>query len=100
MKVPEFADYTAKTKDDDGDEHESTVRAHVVTKDTAGAYNTRVGSENVPEGSVLVETDRPGVYDVHTADAWKTTGYASKSAAGASSGGARKTASARSSSKR
>lgn len=76
MKPIDFKEFTAKVKDNDGDEHESTVLAHVVTNDTQGrSVATRTGSYETVEGNVLVQTDRPGVYDVLSADAWKGTGY-------------------------
>jgi len=75
----EFKDYTATYEDADGDKHKSTVRAHVVTEATAGTVVTRTGTQDVDKGSVIVETDRPGVYDVLSADDWKGTGYGSAS---------------------
>lgn len=51
--------------------HDGTpVRAHVVTDDTAGEVNTMVGAREVRKGDVLVESDRPGQYDVYNADMW------------------------------
>lgn len=76
-KEMEFRDYTARVEDSDGDPHESTVRAHVVNDDTKDReIVTRVGTQVVAKDHVLVETDAPGVYDVLTPDAWKSTGYA------------------------
>lgn len=92
MKELDFQEYTASYEDSDGDKHESTVRAAVIRKDDVyyedketGNRHTRevvtpTGSRKVQEGDVFVETDRPGVYDYLTADAWKGTGYGSKSA--------------------
>jgi len=87
MKNLEFKDYTGVVKDADGDEHSTTVRAAVVTDETARVKNdqgnpiarevmTPTGARPVAVGDVLVETDRPGVYDYLTADAWASTGYA------------------------
>lgn len=77
----EFQEYTAVGKDANGDDVELTTRAHVVTSDTAGEVNVRgLGAQNVPAGSVLVETDRPGVYDVITGKDWESMGLASASA--------------------
>lgn len=98
-KELDFQDYKATTEDADGDKHESTVRAAVVTKETATVKNadgrdvprevvTPTGSRTVQVGDVLVETDRPGVYDYLGADAWASTGYgkgAAKKAASAAS---------------
>lgn len=85
-KELDFQDYKATVEDSDGDKHESTVRAAVVTKETATVKNadgrdvprevvTPTGSRTVQVGDVLVETDRPGVYDYLGADAWASTGY-------------------------
>lgn len=82
----DFQDYTATVTDDDGDEHESTVRAAVVTEDLVyikdqNGNNVRrevmtpTGGRQVSKGDVYVETDRPGVYDYLTAEAWASTGY-------------------------
>jgi hypothetical protein len=52
--------------------HDGTeVEAHTVTKDTEGEVNT-VGNDvrSVSEGDVIVRTDRPGTYDVYSADAF------------------------------
>jgi hypothetical protein len=85
----EFNDYTASVEDSDGDVHEHTVRAAVVTDDTAYVYNdegnrrprevmTPTGGKAVSVGDVLVETEKPGVYDYLSADAWASTGYADR----------------------
>lgn len=42
------------------------LRVHKVTKETAGDYSVIGGSRNVHEGEMLVETTRPGVYDVYS----------------------------------
>lgn len=86
MKELDFQDYTATVTDDDGDDHDSTVRAavvgedHVYLKDQNGnnvrrEVMTPTGSRQVSKGDVFVETERPGVYDYLTADAWASTGY-------------------------
>ena len=84
----DFRDYTAHYQDEDGDDHSHTVRAHVVTDETARVKNpetgnlvkrevmTPTGARIVAPGDVLVATERPGVYDHLTASAWATTGYA------------------------
>lgn len=92
MKNLKFKEVTASYEDADGDEHESTVRAAVVTDDLAMIDFTndegvqarrrrevtdRGGNAvRLNVGDVVVETEKPGVYDVHSADAWKSTGYA------------------------
>ncbi len=73
----EFKEYTASIEDEDGDSHPFTVRAAVVTKDTARTVTTRVGTQKVNAGDAVIETERPGVYDVLAADSWKATGYVS-----------------------
>jgi hypothetical protein len=75
MADREFTEYEGTGSDQDGEDVTSTVRAHVVTKDTAGEVTTRTGNQNVSVGQVLVETDRPGVYDVLSADEWDSTDY-------------------------
>lgn len=77
-KALEFEEFTAKIKDDDGDRHESKVRAAKVTRETAGDVLTRTGVIAVKAGDVVVETDRPGVYDVHSEKTWKESGYGSQ----------------------
>lgn len=89
MRDVEFKNYSAKYEDADGDEHTSTVRAHVADKDTAdalGTVATRTGSHDVRKGDVLVETDRPGVYDVHSSKSWDDIGYTEGDGASASQG--------------
>jgi hypothetical protein len=92
MKELEFKEHTHTYKDDDGDEHTTTVRAATVEKghlsrlveDDDGNLNrvarrfsvdTIGGRVPVQEGDVVVERDRPGLYDVLTADQWKGNGY-------------------------
>lgn len=88
MRNLEFQEYTATVEDADGDEHVSTVRAAVVDDGTARVKNdqgnpvarevmTPTGPRPVAVGDVLVETERPGVYDYLTADQWAASGYAS-----------------------
>jgi hypothetical protein len=77
MKPFEFKEYTATTEDADGDQHESKVNAAVIGKDHTGReVNTLTGQTQTREGDVLVETARPGVYDVLSKDVWEKTGYA------------------------
>lgn len=76
----EFQEFTGIGTDQDGEDSESTITAHVVTKDTSGEVTTRTGNETVRAGSVLVETDRPGIYDVLSADQWASTGYGQEAA--------------------
>lgn len=91
MKHLKFEDVTATYEDADGDEHDSTVRAAVVSAELAmidyensegvrvkrrREVITRDGSAHkLNVGDVVVETEKPGVYDVHSADSWKLTGY-------------------------
>jgi hypothetical protein len=89
MKELEFNDYDGVTTDDDGDEHTTTVRAAVIdedlvyVKDPNTGNNVRrevmtpTGPRQVSKGDVFVETERAGVYDYLTADAWASTGYGS-----------------------
>lgn len=76
----EFKDYVAKIVDRDGDKHEHTVSAAVVDENTRGEVNTIAGTVQTNPGDVVVKTDNPGVYDVHSADTWKGTGYAGNEA--------------------
>lgn len=88
MKNLEFQDYTQTLTDEDGDEHDHTVRAAVVTDDlvyvTDATTGNRVrrevmtptGQRQVIAGDVFVETDRPGVYDHMVGEAWSAIGYA------------------------
>ena len=81
-----FSEYDAPIVDEDGDDtgDVSTVRACVLTEKTE--INTRTGAQVVPKGSVVIETDRPGTYDVLTGDQWKATGYGAENVSAASSG--------------
>lgn len=78
MKDVEFKEYSAKYKDADGDEHTSTVRAHVADKETAdilGTVLSHAGPHVVRNGDVLIETERPHFYNVQTGKAWDEAGY-------------------------
>lgn len=86
MKNLDFQDYTATVEDSDGDDHESTVRAAVITDelvyltDEDGNKHRRevmtpTGARGVQAGDVFVETEKPGVYDYLSAAAWASTGY-------------------------
>lgn len=77
-KELEFKEYKGTHEDADGDEHTSTVRACLVTEDTARRVQTRVGGHDAVKGEYLVETDAPGVYDVLSEEAWKSTGYSKR----------------------
>jgi len=74
-KEKKWEEFSATYKDVDGDEHTSTVLAHVVTEDTKGEILVIGGSRHTVPGDVIVETSQPNVYDVLSAEAWKTTGY-------------------------
>lgn len=78
MAKREFVEFTGVGQDADGEDVESTIKAHVVTKETAGEYVGRDGNAQVREGQVLIETDRPGIYDVLSAEQWAGTGYPDK----------------------
>ncbi|HET7414760.1 MAG TPA: hypothetical protein VFI97_03590 [Arthrobacter sp.] len=98
MKDLVFEDVTADYKDQDGDEHQHTVRACTITDELAEIpvtvqtdngpirvkvgrqVNTRTGPVVVHAGDVVVETDRPGIYDVHSEESWASTGYGAKTA--------------------
>lgn len=53
-----------------------TVRAHIVTDETAGMYVLSTSSHElfVPSGAVIVEGTRPNVYDVVSGSDWETMG--------------------------
>lgn len=85
----ESQDYTATVEDEDGDQHDSTVRAVIITdelvylKDVNGnnvrrEISTPTGARQVSVGDVFVETERAGVYDYLSADAWASTGYSAE----------------------
>ena len=86
MKNLEFQDYSATVEDQDGDEHESVIRAavvkdeHVYVLDANGNKTRRevmtpTGARAVQAGDVFVETEKPGVYDYLNAAAWASTAY-------------------------
>lgn len=82
MVKKEFKDFTAKVKDADGDEQESTVRARISKGDES--VNALGGVRAVNKGDVIIERpDSPGTYDVLTADQWKDTGYSGGNSASA-----------------
>ncbi|SRR6266496_1963999 len=86
-KELDFQEYSATITDDDGDEHTTTVRAAVITDDLVYLIDpntgnkvrrevkTPTGGRQVSLGDVYVETERPGIYDYLTGEAWATTGY-------------------------
>jgi hypothetical protein len=86
-KELEFEEHTAQVPDADGDNHPHVVTAAKVTKENYRA----VGGENrtvnvvgsVPvtlkPGHVVVKTDNPNEYEVHTSDQWDKLGYKGKS---------------------
>jgi hypothetical protein len=52
-----------------------TLSAHRVTESTQGLVPTSSGiNEYAPVGSYLVETQRPGVYEIHSADGFEGMG--------------------------
>jgi hypothetical protein len=77
-KEKKWEEFSATYKDADGDEHESTTLVHIVTEDTKGEVATIDGGvrHTVP-GDVLCPTSRANVYDVLTADQWKSSDYVS-----------------------
>lgn len=82
MKGFDFTSQDAKIKDSDGDVQTHSVTAAVASKNHAGQeVQTRTGVHVVREGDVLVQTERPGVYDVHTADGWKQNAYGTRKVA-------------------
>ena len=100
MKELEFEDYSAKFEDADGDEHTQTVSAAVLTKDNYHVGNDSNGrpiprefqvvgrSEKVraTPDMVVVKTDKPDEYDVHSVDTWKEMGFATGKAKTSASG--------------
>ena len=78
LRDVEFKDYSTKVTDEDGDEHTSTVSAHVATKETAEILDTvlsHTGPRTVKQGDVLVKTERPDFYDIHSSKVWDELGY-------------------------
>jgi hypothetical protein len=61
MPKLKFDEYKADGNDE---RDESTIRAHKVTDETAGEYQTLTGPTMVKPGMVLIEGYRPDVYDV------------------------------------
>jgi hypothetical protein len=87
MKALDFQEYTVSVPDKDGDEHDSTIRAAVITADDVYLEDengnrsrrelmTITGARQVSEGDVFVEGERAGEYDYLSASAWAATGYA------------------------
>lgn len=86
----EFTEYVGSVDDADGDPQETTVRACIIGADDVYITDpntgnrvrrevmTQVGARQVSEGDVFVETERPGVYDYLTGEAWASTDYADK----------------------
>lgn len=71
----EFKDY---------DKDESAVSAAVVTDDDGVDVPTIGGTVvHADKDSVVVATERPGVYDVHSKDTWNAIGYNARYNAGA-----------------
>jgi hypothetical protein len=50
-------------------ENGGSIRAHVVTEDTAGPVNTVDGTRDATPGQVLIETNQPGVYHLQGSEA-------------------------------
>lgn len=78
MRELDFQEYSAKVKDEDGDEHTVVCRAASVDDETAksiGEVQTRIGVQRLNGGDYVVETSRPGVYDVFSAKAWENNGF-------------------------
>lgn len=91
MKALDFTEFTGDYEDVDGDKQTSTIKAAVV--DDSTAYVTILNSEGdqvkrrrevtvrdgsaraLLSGEVVVETGKPGVYDVLTAEQWASTAY-------------------------
>ena len=65
----EFEDYEA----DSPDGGKTQVSAAEVTEPTE--VNTLTGSHIASPGDYVVATDRPGVYDIVTGDAWSESAY-------------------------
>lgn len=88
-KELEFEEYTAQVPDADGDNHPHVVQAAKVTKDNHRAVGNEDRTVNVvgsvpvtlKPGHVVVKTDNPNEYEVHSGDTWDKLGYKSKSRA-------------------
>lgn len=71
-----FETHSHTYKDDDGDEHETTVEVHEVTEQTRGDFVNRLGVvERSNVGDVLIRTNRPEVYDKLSKDEYSKLGY-------------------------
>lgn len=80
MRELEFKEYSAKVTDADGDDHTVISRAAAVDAETAksiGDVQTRIGTQRLNDGDYVVETSRPGVYDVFSAKDWEANGFQS-----------------------
>lgn len=78
MAELEFKEYKGTGKDADGNDIESTVRAAQATEASRVTERGQTGRD-VRTGEYVVETDRPGVYDVLSEDQWNNTGYGGSS---------------------
>lgn len=76
-KYAEFKEYKGSAEDVDGDSHETTVHAHVITEDTKHLeWQTRDGqTRKYPVGHVVVKTDHHAYHDVLSPEQWKQTDY-------------------------
>jgi hypothetical protein len=74
MSGLEFKEYNSDGSVVEDTGSEDSIRAAIVDNDETEVV-TRDGSAIVNKGDVIVETDRPGVYDVISADNWNDTGY-------------------------
>lgn len=98
VKHLEWEDHSAEYEDGDGDKHTHTVSAVVLDKDNYKTGNDGNGqaiprefsvvgrSERVKAtpGMVVVKTDKPDEYDIHSSDTWKDMGYSPVSKRGSS----------------
>jgi len=88
-----FEDHTAIITDADGDERTHVISAAIVTKETAMVtrlnernevvtspreVSTISGARQLHENDVVVRTSNPNVFDVHSSDTFKETGYERK----------------------
>ncbi len=71
--MPKYTEFTAGEGDD-----ESVVEAR--TSEGDETVNTTAGPRNVVKGEIVVKTGNPNMFDVHSADSWKDTGYPDKAA--------------------
>ena len=72
--MAEFSDYTAKVKDRDGNESESTVSARV--SKGAETVVTLTGERVLYDGDVVLRDGASHYLDVLAAEDWAKTGYA------------------------